>query len=416
MKKIYCLIVVLLICAMLNEVHAKDTFPDFTMSAIRLYIPIHQLRGVHEDLQHEVGFNLSYNIRGQVFSEPVNGHIQTITEGFSGISNRSTPWETLTELLAAYHNADIQAVRELYTDDSQNDIGSFLSDPELLQRFQEFMQNIVEMHILLGFEYKEGLLALTRIDYGVTDPHGRKNVTPFYFVKSGEEYFLSSVNLTEPIDSNIASYLQEYSITELIAPKHNLSIEKQGNGNGIIKGSGIDCGEDCVEVFVEGTTIWLKAEPDEYSTFDGWLVDSEPLNGRLVMQEDKIVTAVLTKIPPKEYTLTVEQQGTGEGMVTDNETACESEDCLTLFSLFAGEEESTIVQNGIDCGDTCSVTYNEGTTVYLQAVAIEGSEFVEWQVNGEPVTEPLEMTQDLTIVAIFDTVELPEDQSQEPQP
>jgi len=113
--------------------------------------------------------------------------------------------------------------------------------------------------------------------------------------------------------------------------------------------------------------------------------------------------------------LTIEKSGTGDGTINDNETACESADCLELFSLYADEEEAPFAESGIDCGETCNATYTEGTTVYLKAVAAEGSEFVEWQVNGEAVKVPLEMAQDKAITAVFEEVSPPEEEPDDPQ-
>ncbi len=78
------------------------------------------------------------------------------------------------------------------------------------------------------------------------------------------------------------------------------------------------------------------------------------------------------------------------------------------------------MQSGIDCGETCSVTYTEGTKIVLNAVAADGSEFVEWRVNGETVSGPVEVTQDTTVLAVFDEVTPPEDapvdSTETPQP
>ena len=394
------------------EVKAEDMFPEFKRESIRTYIPIEEINfSFQEDLEHEVGFNFSYNINGQLFIVPSKGHIQTLTEGFSGVTDKSTPWKTLTELLAAYKNSDLDAVRDLYSDESQTVITEWLSEPEVKERFMNFMKSASGMEVLLGFDHKQGFLALVNVDYGIGDPIFDKDVTPFFFVQSGTEFLLSATTLDEPIDTNISMYLQTgLSVADLVASKHGLSIEKIGNGYGIVRGSGIDCGEDCLEVYVEGTAVWLQATSDEFSTFEGWLVDDEPLKGQLSMKEDTIVTAVFEKIPPKEYALGIEKSGTGEGRVSDSETVCETADCLEFSTLYAGETESQLVKSGIDCGETCSGTYIEGTTLRLKAVATEGSEFVEWLVNGEPLVADPAITDNVTITAVFEEIVSPEEE------
>lgn len=64
----------------------------------------------------------------------------------------------------------------------------------------------------------------------------------------------------------------------------------------------------------------------------------------------------------------------------------------------------------------CSVTYTESATVYLHAAAAEGSEFVEWQINGAAVTEPLEISADTTITAVFEQTTPPEPEPQQEEP
>lgn len=402
------------------KVHAEDRFPDFSTSDIRIYIPIERIIHAYQpDLVNEVGFNFSYDVHGQLFLDSSEGHIQTLTEGFSGTTDKSTPWKTLTELLAAYHTADIDAVKSLYTGDTQDYINEFLSDPAVKNRFINYMNAVKGIKVLLGFNHKNGFVALVNLDYGESAEY-RYSLTPFFFIQENNRYLLSRVTLNEPSLANISTYLQviEFDIAKLPAPKHGLTVEKTGTGDGSVRGSGIDCGEDCIEVFVEGTAVWLKADADEYSTFEGWLVDGQSLSKRLVIKEDTTVTAVFEKIPPKEYTLTVETAGTGTGAVTDSETACEAEDasCLEIFSFYAGAEDAPVELVGLDCGDTCSATYTEGTTVYLHAIADEGSEFVEWQMNGEAVTEPVEISNDTTLTAVFDLVTPPEEEEEEETP
>lgn len=66
------------------------------------------------------------------------------------------------------------------------------------------------------------------------------------------------------------------------------------------------------------------------------------------------------------------------------------------------------------CGDV--MTYTEGTSVYLQATAADGSEFVEWQINGEAVTGSVEITGDMTISVVFDEAAPEEPMPEEPTP
>jgi hypothetical protein len=54
--------------------------------------------------------------------------------------------------------------------------------------------------------------------------------------------------------------------------KYGLFVTVQGEGSGVVKSSpsGINCGTDCSQKYVEGTTVTLNAKPSATSTFTGW--------------------------------------------------------------------------------------------------------------------------------------------------
>jgi hypothetical protein len=209
MKCVYIILVCFIALTIPNwKVSAEDTFPEFRSSDIRLYVPIEKIIHAYQaDLEHEVGFNFSYNVHGQPFTESGKGHIQTLAEGFSGTSDKSTPWKILTELLVAYHHTDIEVVKSLYTSDSQEYINQLLSDPNVKERFINYMKAVKGMDVVLGFDHKNGFIAFVNLDYSESAEH-RYGLTPFFFVLSGAEYLLSRVTLNEPITANISTYLQ----------------------------------------------------------------------------------------------------------------------------------------------------------------------------------------------------------------
>ena len=280
---------------------ATDKFPKFDIEEVKLYVPIDDeaMPIKQEDIEHQLDINFLYTAKGQVFSSSSEGHIQTLSEGFSGLSERSTPWMTLTELLAAFQQRDLDAVKALYTDASQGLINEWLADSEIAEQFTQFMKSVIGIEILLGFEYKEGFLAVVTIDYGRGNEQPM-DLTPYYFVRSGSEYLLSTVTLDDAMSTNISIFLQlGHPVEELLQPvkdrKHTLTVEKSGTGNGQVLGSGIDCGEDCIEIYDEGKVVFLKAVADEDSELIQWLVNGEPIQGRIEMHEDMTVTAIFNK-------------------------------------------------------------------------------------------------------------------------
>ncbi|MFH0969443.1 MAG: hypothetical protein V1804_02960 [Patescibacteria group bacterium] len=81
---------------------------------------------------------------------------------------------------------------------------------------------------------------------------------------------------------------------KVMAPNPILAVNKAGTGSGTITSdpAGINCGTDCAESYVQGTSATLTATPDANSTFAGWSGDctgTGPCN--LTMNTNKSVTA-----------------------------------------------------------------------------------------------------------------------------
>jgi len=149
---ILCFFIVVIIPFKISS--AEDVFPGFRVSHIKIYVPISAIPWPQDDIEHEVGFNFSYTINGQLFTEPGQGYIQTRVEGFSGTSDKSTPWKTLTELLSAIQSTDIEAIKALYTPDSADFFNEIFSHPTLKAQYIDQIQEIIGMDVLIGFEHQ----------------------------------------------------------------------------------------------------------------------------------------------------------------------------------------------------------------------------------------------------------------------
>lgn len=138
---------------------------------------------------------------------------------------------------------------------------------------------------------------------------------------------------------------------------YTLSVSKFGSGTGSASSSpaGITCGEDCSQVYDEGTDVTLTATADSGSRFTGW--SGEGCSGAgtcsVSMTAAKSVTAAFTKL----YTLTVNKDGTGSGTVSSSPA-------------------------GISCGGDCTADYDDGTSVTLTATPSGGSVFAGWAGEG----------------------------------
>ncbi|MGI8822848.1 MAG: InlB B-repeat-containing protein, partial [Acidimicrobiia bacterium] len=155
----------------------------------------------------------------------------------------------------------------------------------------------------------------------------------------------------------------------------SLTVVKAGDGTGTVTSTpvGIDCGVDCAESYLPGTSVTLNAAPAANSVFTGW---SGACTGTgscvLPMTTDATVTATFDTAG-----LTVTRSGLGAGTVTSTPT-------------------------GIDCGVDCFEAFLAGTVVTLTAVASAGGAFNGWS-GACTGTAPcvLTMDGDASVVATF---------------
>ena len=136
-----------------------------------------------------------------------------------------------------------------------------------------------------------------------------------------------------------------------------LSIVKAGSGAGQVSSqpAGIDCGGDCAEDVLEGTTVTLFAQADPGNLFIGWSGSGCTGTGICQIRAEGGPLAVTSTFVQRTFPLTVAVLG--EGRVTSQPA-------------------------GIDCGADCAEEIPEGTTVTLSAQADSGNLFVGWSGGG----------------------------------
>ena len=131
-----------------------------------------------------------------------------------------------------------------------------------------------------------------------------------------------------------------------------LSVKAAGAGAGTVSSNpaGIDCGQACTASFSSGTQVALTASPTANSFFAGW---SGACSGtgvcNVTLMQNISVMASFSTSP----VLTVALGGTGKGGVTSN-------------------------PSGINCGQTCSASFDPNTLVTLTATAAANSSFAGW--------------------------------------
>lgn len=134
------------------------------------------------------------------------------------------------------------------------------------------------------------------------------------------------------------------------ALKPRLSVSTNGDGMVTSVPSGISCGVDCEEVYLQSTLVTLSATPSGDAVFSGWAGDCSGANGVCVLTVDdsKNVTATFLFKP-------------------------------MLSVVVLGGGSVTSAPDGIDCGVNCSKSFLPGSSVELDAIANPGYVFEGWQ-------------------------------------
>jgi hypothetical protein len=131
-----------------------------------------------------------------------------------------------------------------------------------------------------------------------------------------------------------------------------LSVSTSGTGSGIVTSTpaGITCGTTCSATYDAGVAVTLTAVPDATSTFTGWGGGACTGTGSctVTMNAARSVTATFTR---NTYALSVNR--TGSGTIASNPA-------------------------GIDCGATCTASYDAGTVVALTATPDATATFAGW--------------------------------------
>jgi hypothetical protein len=181
-------------------------------------------------------------------------------------------------------------------------------------------------------------------------------------------------------EATYAPWRPQLKITYSVPPQnYSLSVSKNGSGTVTSNPSGINCGSDCSETYIDGTSVTLTATPLGGWSFSGW---SGSCNGTgtcvLTMTSNKSVTATFTQ----DRVLSVSTSGSGT--VTSN-------------------------PSGINCGSDCSETYIDGASVTLTATPSNNWTFSGWSGSCSGTgTCNLTMNANKSVTATFSGPFLPD--------
>ena len=219
-----------------------------------------------------------------------------------------------------------------------------------------------------------------------SNPYG-VSVTP-----DGSQAYVANLNsntvsviatASNTVTATIPVGVNPFGFGAFMSPAATLTVAENGSGTGQVTSSpaGIDCGNGnnaCAVPFALGTIVTLTAIPAAGSVFAGWSGGCSGTASCVVTLNAAVsVTATFTQT----YGLTVLEGGTGTGQVTSR-------------------------PSGIDCSatsNTCSASFNSGTSVTLTASAAAGSSFAGWSGGGCVGTGTCQVTLngDTTVTATF---------------
>ncbi|GAA1934834.1 hypothetical protein GCM10009815_31860 [Nocardioides marmoribigeumensis] len=168
------------------------------------------------------------------------------------------------------------------------------------------------------------------------------------------------------------------TVTATFVPLRTLTVTKNGTGSGTVVSTpaGISCGSTCSAGFPSGSSVTLTPTAAAGSVFTGW--SGGGCTGTsactLAPTVDTSVTATFAAL----RTLTVTRAGGGSGSVSSSPA-------------------------GINCGATCSATFQQGTSVTLTATPAAGSTFSGWSGGGCSGTSTctVPMAGDTSVTATF---------------
>ena len=160
--------------------------------------------------------------------------------------------------------------------------------------------------------------------------------------------------VTDPRNNLVKPRINVDLALKALAPDtFTLTVNKTGDGTVTSTPAGIECGATCAGEFEKGAAVTLTQTAGDGFKFSGWGGACSGTDACIVtMDGEKQVLVNFTAVPPPtSYTLTVTK--TGAGLVTSTPA-------------------------GINCGTTCSATFEKDKVVTLSQQAGEGFKFTGW--------------------------------------
>lgn len=148
---------------------------------------------------------------------------------------------------------------------------------------------------------------------------------------------------------------------------YTLTVSKDGTGVGTVTSApaGINCGVDCSEIYLDGTTVTLSAAAGGESSFDGWAGGGCSGTGDCVttITANTTVTATFTQLPPVANFIGSPTSGNAPMIVSFTDTSINSP---TSWDWDFGDLQNAAEQNPVH-------VYKSAGTFSVSLTATNGS-------------------------------------------
>ncbi|HQF39244.1 MAG TPA: hypothetical protein PK322_09020 [Opitutaceae bacterium] len=170
----------ILVGLLLAAPSAPAATPPFSTAPLTVVLAPDATRQYRPDAEATRDGQLVYKLQGQMFS----GDLGKISPA-KGATPRTSPWQTLSELLKGYASGDVAEIRSLYTEGSAAFFERLAAKPEMRERWLAAVGKITGAKVLLAYRDGKRVIAFVELEGGAA-------ACPFAFEQVGSRYLLSA--------------------------------------------------------------------------------------------------------------------------------------------------------------------------------------------------------------------------------
>ncbi len=188
-----------------------DTFPVYNISTYNIGIPI-ESSGYFSDPSHEIcGTMVLYSINGMI--SPTNdGWLIDNTTGNNNCEMVNSPTAKLCKLMKAYKLGNLDSITVLYKASDQTMINGLLSDNAFRLKYQGMVDSVTGMKLKFGHQFQGGFVAMVNLSF----LGNIEMITPYFFIEENNQWKVSTIFDSLPMNSNIAIYMNTHSPSSMI--------------------------------------------------------------------------------------------------------------------------------------------------------------------------------------------------------